>query len=333
MIAEFVKALLEGRPIPITKRDAVQTLTGSGFRPGQTIDAMTKTLLDAFDDDTLDWDNAGALAAGTFIGEVGASFLQPLTMGVDLSRAMQEDPDLAYKDWKPDPNYGMWDAFRKGFTKPFGVKGFGFYDQKKLKETISLLIEEASHEELRDPDKYMKLLDRIAALEENRIYDRVSASRQVSAKRGSPLLSFLGFGTTERDTPEQFFLKKLRLDDYIIGGRTGVGSIDAQVDDYLNDYVPELVRAVMDVPNLTEREQKALLMGKLSTLRAQMQGHFLQSKPLVHQYYKFRRFRGSIRSVAMEKFRKKYGRDKDWGSLEDLVELNAIASAWDKVAR
>ena len=250
MIAEATKALVEGRPFPITKRDAVQTLTGSGFRPGQTIDSVTKTLLDALGDDGLDWDKAGALALGTFVGEVGASFLQPLTMAVDLGRVIQEDPDLVYKDTKPDPNYGAWDAFKGGFNRPFNVKGFGLYDQEQLKATIKALANDAQYQKYKDPKRYAEIISEIETLQERRVSDRISASREEAAKRGSPLLNFLGVGTSEKDTPEQFFLKELRLDDYVIGGKTGVASIDREVDEYLNDYVPELVREIMSMPNM-----------------------------------------------------------------------------------
>ena len=48
------------------------------------------------------------------------------------------------------------------------------------------------------------------------------------------------------------------------------------------------------------------------------------------QYLKTK-FNGDIK--AMEDFRERHGRDKNLGSLEDLMELNVIASAWHKLSR
>ena len=331
LIAKAAKSVAEGEPIYITKRDVLQTLTGSGFRPGQTIDAITKTLIDVVSDEGLDWDRAGGYVLGQFIGELGASFLQPLTMAVDLSRAMQADPDLAYKDWKPDPNYDFFDAFSKGFSKPFKVKGFGFVDQKHLKNTVEILIEKAF--DTKSPEERKEIWNEIAELQTEREEDRVSPSRQEAAKRGSPLLNFLGIGTSETDTPEQFFLKKLGLEDYLIGGRTGVGSIDRQVNEYLNDYVPQLVRDIMEMEGMSTKKQRALMEVKLKQLKRGIQGAFIKTKPLISYYFKLRRYPKSVRDLAREIFTERNGIKSDLGNVEHLMELNLIASDWNKLGQ
>tara|TARA_R110000824_G_scaffold225153_1_gene412777 strand:- start:41 stop:4051 length:4011 start_codon:yes stop_codon:yes gene_type:complete len=332
MIAEATKKVVNGEPVNITRQDALQTLTGSGFRPGQTVDAISKTLEDILSDDGLDWNRAGGYVTGQLIGEIGASFLQPLTMSVDLSKAMQAEPDLAFKDFKPDPNYAFWDAFSKGFNKPFKVKGFGWYDQKELKATIDTLLERV--DDVNDPDEVQTIMDEIAQLENERIYDRVSPSRQEPARRGSPLLNFLGFTTVDEDTPQQFFLKDMGLEDYIIGGTTGVGTIDAQVNEYLNDYIPELVTDMMvekEQQGYTERETKAILQERLADLRTMMQGEFIKTKPVVAEYFKFRRFKDATKDAAREQFRARQNRKSNLGSLEDLIELNVIAKQYEEL--
>lgn len=332
MIADAAKKYINGEPVYITRRDALQTLTGSGFRPGQTMDAITKTLEDVLSDDGLDLKRAGGYVTGQLIGEIGASFLQPLTMAVDLSRSFQADPDLAFKDYKPDPNYDFWDAFNKGFSKPFKVKGFGLYDQKELKATIDTLIEKAN--DVNDPEEVKAILDEIARLENERIYDRVSPSRQEPAQRGSPLLNFLGFTTVEEDTAQQFFLKDIGLEDYLIGGRTGIGSMDAQINEYLNDIIPEIVTDMMfeqEAQGYTRRETKAILQERLSDVRTMMQGAIVGTNPLVAEYFKFNRFKDATKDAAQERFRIRNGRKRNLGSIEDLKELTILAKRYEEL--
>jgi hypothetical protein len=244
---------------------------------------------------------------------------------------MQADPDLAYKDWKPDPNYDFFDAFSKGFSKPFKVKGFGFVDQKHLKNTVEILIEKAF--DTKSPEERKEIWNEIAELQTEREEDRVSPSRQEAAKRGSPLLNFLGIGTSETDTPEQFFLKKLGLEDYLIGGRTGVGSIDRQVNEYLNDYVPQLVRDIMEMEGMSTKKQRALMEVKLKQLKRGIQGAFIKTKPLISYYFKLRRYPKSVRDLAREIFTERNGIKSDLGNVEHLMELNLIASDWNKLGQ
>ena len=336
MIAEATKKFLAGDPMPITKREAIQVLTGTGFRPNQLIDGVTGSLLSALEDEGLDWDRAGALAVGGLIGEVGASFLQPFTMGVDLARAIHYDPDLSFEDHKPDPSYDNWDAFAKGFARPFKVKGFGLTNNKDIKQTIDRLIEEQETEAGLTPERFMEIAREIEQLESQKIRERVSPSRPDAAKRGPPLLNFLGFSLFEPDTEQQAYLKDLGLEDYIIGGQTGIGSIDSEINEYLNDHVPNIVNQVMALGkqnNYSLTEQKTILQNMLSTTRAEVQKAETNSNSLVSQYFKFKRLSKNARDVSKDKFFDKYGRAPSTSSIDDISELLLIAQAWNRIGR
>jgi len=336
MIAEATKKFLAGDPMPITKREAIQVLTGTGFRPNQLIDGVTGSLLSALEDEGLDWDRAGALAVGGLIGEIGASVLQPFTMGVDLARAIHYDPDLSFEDHKPDPSYNNWDAFAKGFVRPFKVKGFGLTNNKDIKQTIDRLIEEQETEAGLTPERFMEIAREIEQLESQKIRERVSPSRPDAAKRGSPLLNFLGFSLFEPDTEQQAYLKDLGLEDYIIGGQTGIGSIDSEINEYLNDHVPNIVNQVMALGkqnNYSLTEQKTILQNMLSTTRAEVQKAETNSNSLVSQYFKFKRLSRNARDVSKDKFFDKYGRAPSTSSIDDISELLLIAQAWNRIGR
>lgn len=336
MIAEATKKFLAGDPMPITKREAIQVLTGTGFRPNQLIDGITGSILSTLEDEGLDWDRAGALAVGGVIGEIGASVLQPFTMGVDLARAIHYDPDLSFEDHKPDPSYDNWDAFSKGFVRPFKVKGFGLTNNKDIKQTIDRLIEEQETEAGLTPERFMEIAREIEQLESQKIRERVSPSRPDAAKRGSPLLNFLGFSLFEPDTEQQAYLKDLGLEDYIIGGQTGIGSIDSEINEYLNDHVPNIVNQVMALGkqnNYSLTEQKTILQNMLSTTRAEVQKAETNSNSLVSQYFKFKRLSRNARDVSKDKFFDKYGRAPSTSSIDDISELLIIAQAWNRIGR
>ena len=98
-----------------------------------------------------------------------------------------------------------------------------------------------------------------------------------------------------------------------------------EIDDYLNNAVPELTRKVMSLKNMTLTEKKAIMDKEIATLKLEMQATFIETRPRVYEYFKFRRKRASARAAAQEEFRTRHGRQRDLLNLDDLIELNILA--------
>jgi len=131
-------------------------------------------------------------------------------------------------------------------------------------------------------------------------------------------------------------LKDLGLEDYIIGGQTGIGSIDSEINEYLNDHVPNIVNQVMALGkqnNYSLTEQKTILQNMLASTRAEVQEAEINSNSLVSQYFKFKRLSRNARDVSKDKFFEKYGRAPSTTNIDDISELLIIAQAWNRVGR
>lgn len=181
---------------------------------------------------------------------------------------------------------------------------------------------------------------------------RVSPTREVAAKRGDPIMDLMGVPEFEGDTPQQFYLKRLGLDDFDIGSKSGFPQVDRQINEMLNDQLPRVVGEYMIYFQTQEREvsaaeQKAIIKNHLNAIKQDIVSNTRQGlNPLAHEYIAFKRKDPAMRGLAVQRFQEMWdanhefkgvkfregreSRDPNPLNLRDLITLNELVKAYQR---
>ena len=289
-----------------------ETFVGANLRSGVGQSIFSDLVSFIEDSDATASERGGKLLGG-MVGEYLSSWFVPLSQVIDLQRTTGVR-GMEFKDVREDPQLTFESGFEAGFSRPFDQRGFGL-----------------------SPEEEAELPQR-----ESIYYD--------DKRRIMPASKFLGASLMSRPNKDGEYLAKLGFNEYELGSKSVIPSVQRAENKNLKLYIPSIVEVAKTLEE-NEREKYESMPNEYkekytvekhvaAKLRPFIKDSFTKKKAEFRMaagesgsglyaedpeygvaMLKYRQLSRDIRKLATQSFIEKYKRAPDPANTEDLLNL------------